>query len=71
MGDRAADDLLILRLRLPSEDVRHHLLLPGGLMARPDKLRGIFISHGHEDHIGGLLPPSCSIDPPVYASPPA
>jgi len=39
------------------------------LLERRDKVRGIIITHGHEDHTGGICHVLQEIDAPVYATP--
>ncbi|MFH1633281.1 MAG: ribonuclease J [Chloroflexota bacterium] len=39
------------------------------LLERRDKVRGIIITHGHEDHTGGICHVLKEIDAPVYATP--
>ncbi len=70
-------DLILLDcgFAFPSEEMYGvDLVLPNFqyVIERADKLRGIFVSHGHEDHIGGLpflFRDLSRLDVPVYGTP--
>lgn len=67
------DDIVVVDcgLGFPEEDQPGiDLVLPdiGYLKGRRNKIRGIFITHGHEDHIGGLPWLWEDIPVPIYAT---
>jgi ribonuclease J len=67
------DDIIIVDcgLGFPEEDQPGiDLLLPdvSYLRERVEKIRGIFITHGHEDHIGGLPYLWAEIPVPIHAT---
>lgn len=39
------------------------------IMDRLDTIRGVIITHGHEDHTGAIAHVMASVDAPIYASP--
>lgn len=67
------DDLIVVDCGIGFPAVEHYgidLVLPNFdyVKERASKLRGIFITHGHEDHIGALTYLLQEVKAPVYAT---
>ncbi len=68
------DDILVIDagIMFPSEDMPGvDLVIPDFryLAERKERVRGILLTHGHEDHIGGLPFLLSQVQAPVYATP--
>ena len=72
MALECGDDIIVVDcgIQFPTEDMPGvDLIIPdvSYLTARSDRVRGILITHGHEDHIGALPYVLPELEVPVYA----
>ena len=72
MALECGEDIIVIDcgIQFPSEDMPGvDLIIPDVtyLAARADRVRGILITHGHEDHIGALPYVLPDLEVPVYA----
>jgi ribonuclease J len=66
-------DILVVDcgIRFPRDDIGVDVVHPDftWLVERADRIRGVFITHGHEDHIGGVPYLLRRVEVPVWAPP--
>lgn len=66
-------DILVVDcgIRFPRDDIGVDVVHPDftWLIERADRIRGVFVTHGHEDHIGGIPYLLRRIEVPVWAPP--
>lgn len=73
LGIEQGDDVLVVDcgIRFPHDDLGVDVVHPDftWLLDRADKVRAVFLTHGHEDHIGALPYLLNAIDVPVFGPP--
>lgn len=73
LGIEQGDDVLVVDcgIRFPHDDLGVDVIHPDfrWLVDRADKVRAVFLTHGHEDHIGALPYLLNVIDVPVFGPP--
>jgi ribonuclease J len=70
--EQGADILVVdCGIRFPRDDLGVDVVHPdfNWLVQRADRIRGVFITHGHEDHIGGLPYFLRAVGVPVWGPP--